>query len=409
MRRRSILFQRISLRRAEPEILVLRLRSRKPAMKSEDHQINQWTPYRQYRPQMRRVSPDKRPPLDPNTARDDLLLLLLSELRVATRQILGLFFPPDPAKTPKHLRGREPKRPGAHLESRLAKLFHHGHVYRRRIAYGGEMIYSLAPGGAERLKETEDRRISEPIDPLICLSPENGSYRVRMKPPALGTVQHELMVSRARGSLTAALRAFEGMSLDDPENPGSTITAPPIVIHDVRHDAPTTWKHDREMVTLRPDLFLILEDRGKPAAKAGSAFFFECDQSTMPLFRWNRNRVVGGMALKYVRYVHLYRDRQHVEAYKIPSFKVLTITKSAARAENLRRLVRTETWGNAKRTTSQPNPIPEDMRGMFLFATEESFKDQATNILAPIWKSAGDPDQTAKLHALARLRHSFLE
>ena len=87
------------------------------------------------------------------------------------------------------------------------------------------------------------------------------------------------------------------------------------------------------------------------------------------------------LELKFQSYARLYADRQHQEHFGIPSFRVLTVTKSQERASNLLKLAAgAAEW-----------PLSEH-RQLFYFTTEEAYRDALPNVLAAIWRSAEAPE-----------------
>jgi Replication-relaxation len=296
---------------------------------------------RRYRQHHRRAGAGDKPGLVLQE-RDHELIQAVSDNRFLTRSLLVTFFPPDPARTPAHVRTAAPKTPGTNLDRRLAKLYHHGYLDRVRTVRGGELIYALAGRGAELL------RTRQPELPMLDWAEKNrdlsGLY-----------IEHALMVARFRAGLTAGLAAAAGRLLHFERE---------------RRDLKAEWREGGERYYVNPDAFFSYAESGGGGEQPA---FLEADRSTMTLARlWG----------KYASYAAMYRARIHREAFGVSSFpRVLPITKSAERATNLLELV-----------AGDDSPAPKELRDLFLFTTETSYAQAPTNILAAIWRSAAEPD-----------------
>jgi len=120
-------------------------------------------------------------------------------------------------------------------------------------------------------------------------------------------------------------------------------------------------------VPLHPDAYFVLST----SDGRQDYFFLEVDRGTEPISRatWVRTSI----RRKLAAYWQLYADRVNERA-GIPSFRVLTVTTSGTRVENMRRLARA---------------IDPKQRGsaMFLFTTVDriSLNDPPPSLMAPIW------------------------
>lgn len=127
---------------------------------------------------------------------------------------------------------------------------------------------------------------------------------------------------------------------------------------------PVAWKegaelHDSVMVSLpdgirrlpiRPDAFFTLEDSQRPAEKNKARFFLEADRSTTTQARFSD---------KIRAYWHYLEQGLHTKKFGIKRFRVLTITLTNERAENLCQLA--------------ASILPERARKYFLFASLKQF------------------------------------
>lgn len=310
------------------------------------------SPARTYRRHLERAKNQKPPFVI--TPRDIELLRALWDHRFLTRELLLRLFPPDPEKTPAHKRTAAPKAPGSNLEKRLSKHFHHGYVDRFRTVVRGELVYALGQAGAALLR---DRQLNLPFL-------ETDWTQKNRQATAL-FVEHTLMVARFRTALALGAAKCPGLVIDAslPES-----RAPR-----------ASWNNSRRaQAYVNPDAFVVLRETDRPEDAQRSALFVEADRSTMALKRLRQ---------KYAFYSALRSDRRHLERpFEIPGFRVLTICKSNERALSLLRLV-----------AGPQSSVPPTHRPMFLFTTEETYAEHPENVLAAIWRDAGDPQQPRAL------------
>jgi hypothetical protein len=307
---------------------------------------------RTYRRHLQRAK-DEKPPLVIKP-RDIDFLRVLWDHRFLTRELLLRLFPPDPEKTPAHKRTEAPKAPGSNLEKRLAKLFHHGYVDRFRTVVRGELVYALGQAGAALLR---DRQLNLPF--------LDTDWTQKNRQVTALFVEHTLMVARFRTALALGAAKSSGLTVD--------VSLP-------ESRAPrASWSNARtSQAYVNPDAFVILRETDRPGDAQRSAFFVEADRSTMALKRLRQ---------KYAFYSALRSDRRHQEApFEIPGFRVLTVCKSNDRALSLLRLV-----------ADSHSTVPPGHRAMFLFTTEETYAEHPENVLAAIWRDAGDPQQPRAL------------
>jgi hypothetical protein len=258
-------------------------------------------------------------------------------------------FPPDPAKTPAHLRTDNPTHPNTNLARRLSKLFHHGCLDRVRTIRGGELIYALAQNGANLLRS---RQL-----PLFVPETDWTEKNRDLKQPY---IDHALMVARFRVALTCALPATLSTTLEKFQRE--------------TRDLKAEWRHAGARIYVNPDAFFVLRDGERDPGRQRTAFFLEADRSTMTLDR---------LRDKFTRYSHMYSDRVHQEQFQIPNFRVLVVAKSAERAVNLLRIL----------IDDETPAMPAEHRGFFLVTTEQRYLEHPTNALAAIWRAADNPHE----------------
>ncbi len=84
-----------------------------------------------------------------------------------------------------------------------------------------------------------------------------------------------------------------------------------------------------EEIPIRPDAFFTVEDTQRPPGQNRSHFFLEADRSTMSHDRMRR---------KYLGYWEYLTSGAYTKKYGFRSFRVMTVTLTEERAENLRQL-----------------------------------------------------------------------
>ena len=220
------------------------------------------------------------------------------------------------------------------LQRRLQYMFHAGLVDRppRQQDYlwaPRPMVYALGDKGADLLAER--------------LQVERGkvAWQEKNRQVGLPFVDHTLMTSNFRATLTLATKAARGVELVDWRQ-GTELT--------------DRVQVDGEWFPIVPDGFFTLKvgDKKSPVRH----FFLESDRSTMDHKRFFR-KVFG--------YWQWYKSGGHTQKLGIPHFRVLTLTISEQRRDNLRVLTR---GADDRKKGSE----------MFLFACEKDFslEDPAT-------------------------------
>lgn len=230
---------------------------------------------------------------------------------------------------------------------RLQKLFHNGYLDRLATDLSKENIYALGNKGADILAEYSD------IDRgKIDWTWKNRKNR---KPNR----NHTLMISNFRIALSIALKVGPAQfHVWVPEG-------------DSLRDAVFVDQGQKKVrIPFSPDAYFSLTD-GNDYLN----FFLEADQSTMTNERFLH---------KMQGYWHFYTQGKHQQKFGIDSFRVLTVTKSKMRAENLRRV--------AKKADDK-----QMGSAMFWFTSEENYNpEKPETILQPIWQTPKD----ATLHHL---------
>jgi hypothetical protein len=310
-----------------------------------------------YNPHHKRLPADKLRPFTP-TIRDAEILEAVRANKYLTLPLILAFFPPDRARTPKHVNTLNPRVVGTNLSRRLAKLFHHGYLDRIRLVLGGELIYALTKKGASFL------RTHQPQLPMPSrVAPKDDS--------SVFFILHSLMTARFHAALTVALRERPTLRLDTFERESLDLKA--------------KWRSAGKSVAVNPDAFLILRDTSEPEGKQRTAYFLEADRGTMPLYRKKNPKKQTDYLSKLRAYAEMH-ERGAQEQFGIPrSFLLLTVTTTPHRAHQMAMYAAND----AK--------IPERVKRLLYFTSEATYAAHFPNLFARIWRTAEQPDA---LHAL---------
>lgn len=224
------------------------------------------------------------------------------------------------------------------LQRRLQLLFHAGFLDRpsQQFSYiqpSSHIIYALAKKGAKLI--FSDRRAEA-----------NWAKNNKSAKPLF--LQHALMVSSLRVVLTLALKRLRQSKL-------------------------LNWQEENlsdkvycggERLPVSPDAFFTIEDKGDLLH-----YFLEADRSTMSQDRFFK---------KMLAYWQYWSEEKQKDKFNISKFRVLTLTISQERKDNLRAI--TKRAGDNKQGSE-----------MFLFACEKDYNlDKPDSVLKPIWLSPKD-------------------
>lgn len=236
---------------------------------------------------------------------------------------------------------------------RLKKLFHHSFLDRplSQFVYPlsgtPKMVYALGNRGADLLAE------SFGIDRgKIRWNEKNKGVRDRH-------IRHTLMISDFRICLDKALGTLPDTSLLFWQKENRK---------ELKDYAHVRSSHGRQRkIAIIPDAFFGVEDvKPKPV----KYFFLEADQGTMTNARFlNKMKAYWTWNKK---------EKGHTRKFGIEAFRVLTITRTEQRKENLR-------------NTSIKADDRETGSLMFWFASEENYNIQKPDtILGSIWQTPND-------------------
>jgi Replication-relaxation len=233
---------------------------------------------------------------------------------------------------------------------RLMVLYHNGYVQRLKLSDHEPICYALGNKGADELVLYSGIDRKE-ID-WTQRARENGERYIR----------HGLMVSRFRHALVLALRALPGVTLLF-WKPGGSFNAA------VKYEGTVKTREGIRTQVVEgaviPDGYFALTSGDKTAY-----FFLEADRSTM-----SNARYLAKLKAYYHFWATQIRAGKHLSG--MTRFRVLTVTLSEERKDNLR-----ETAREVDADGKAPN--------LFWFACERSYRDVPEQVMSPIWQTLQD-------------------
>lgn len=240
------------------------------------------------------------------------------------------------------------------IRRRLQKLYHNGYLERFFLPLplgvgSSKAIYTLDKKGAQLLIKS------------FGYEPERLRWHIKQTKTGANYLQHALMISNFRATLTMAVNSQPDLEL-------------------------LFWKQGKELrdyveirdergrrirIPVVPDAFFGLKDK-----RGRMYFFLEADRGTMTMSRF----------LRKMRGYWIYWKRGlHTKRYHIRNFRVLTVTNSQKRVENLARV--TQKADDRKQGSK-----------MFWFTHDKQIRlDDPQSIVGAIWKT---PIEGDGLHSL---------
>lgn len=237
------------------------------------------------------------------------------------------------------------------ISRRLQKLFHHSFLDRppsqilNPLAGAPKMVYALGDRGADLLADK--------------LGIDRGKIRWGEKNRQVKErhIHHTLMISNFRMCLETALDPLSQTQLLFWEKESRD------QLRDYAYTRDSRGR--RRELPIVPDGFFGINDRKR---KHPWYFFLEADQSTM-----SNGRFLDKMKAYWEWGIH---QKGHTRKFGIKGFRVLTITKTEQRKENLRKITK---------------KADDDERGsfMFWFTSEQRYTtERPETILGPIWQTS---------------------
>jgi hypothetical protein len=259
---------------------------------------------------------------------------------------------------------------------RLNLLYHHGFLDRLKGLSPLPMVYALGDRGADLL----ERLYGIP----------RGKVDWTLKNAAIDPVSlfrsHTLLVADVMVRLEIACRKQGGVRIITAEE---ILRYAPEETQEAKN--PLGWNvifsHEGERVTLGviPDKIFGLHFTALPGGKNKAYFFLEADRGTMPVIRKNLKQT--SFYKKLLTYYETWQQGLHTKQYNIKNFRVLMVTSSPERVENL----------------IAANKQIGDGRGspMFLF-THERAVEECDNLLALEWRNGLDEARIRLVPVAAR-------
>ena len=207
---------------------------------------------------------------------------------------------------------------------RLQLLFHHGYLERPRaqIDYyhqGGSrhIVYGLGNKGTAILKQSSE----------TSLRSVNWSEKNRTAGRLF--LEHALLISDVLVSLEMACRKSGRVRF---------LTRDEISLPDQlsQQNEPFRWSvtlNHRQRLSVIPDSVFALEFTDKSAKRNRAYFFLEADRGTMPITRQHISQT--SFFRKLLAYEATWKQGLHRSRYGFHRFRVLTVTSTSQRAENL--------------------------------------------------------------------------
>ena len=236
-----------------------------------------------------------------------------------------------------------------HLRKRLRALYDHKYLdkpEKQKFLFGNPDIYGLGDKGATLLETKYKVKLSG-LD-----------WREKNRDVQMLFIQHRLMISEFFTTLEKACELKPDIEIDT-------------IIADER-ELKRNARIDGAFTSINPDGFFVLRD-----PKGKIPYFLECDRST----ETNVSRYMP----KLRKYFVWWNDGQYEQAYNFKMFRLLTLTISEQRRDNLLQ--------GSKQVDNQQ----QGFRG-FWFATEKDFNSkQPLTILNKIWRNPRDPKKRFSL------------
>jgi len=129
-----------------------------------------------------------------------------------------------------------------------------------------------------------------------------------------------------------------------------------------------TDQHGHTRLPIRPDAFFTIEDARRPAGANHAHYFLEADRSTATQTRFQE---------KIIAYWQYLEQGLHVKKYGIKNFRVLTVTLTHKRAENL--------------CTLAAAVLPERARKYYLFTGEKFSHESPLSVYGSVYLSPRSP------------------
>jgi Replication-relaxation len=253
------------------------------------------------------------------------------------------------------------------ISRRLASLYHHGYLDRppAQLEYyragSDKMIYALANRGAQLLIHQHGLELAD-----VDWSRKNFDAKRAF-------VLHQLAIVDLRVALILATRARGDLTLIEPREliaamPPATRTA----------DKPLAWrvkvqhKGAPHEIGVNPDYAFAL----RYADASRRCYLVECDRGSMPVERAALRQT--SIIKKLLTYQRGHKQKMHTRVFDWKAFRVLILTNTATRADNIRAAI-----------TRSP-----DLNGSELFYITDRHALAGNDILTHRWQHASGSTHT---------------
>lgn len=309
-------------------------------------------------PRYRRAPQDERPAFR-LTSRDREAMKIIFDNRWITAELLQDLLPAvkltDPQRDAlskliaekKANAAGPPQRIKREIRRRLQYLYHHGYVQRHKLSDAEPMAYAIGNLAADELMLHYgiDRK---QID-WTTKNRESGERYIR----------HALMVTHLRHAVEVGLRDWPELQLELWE-PGGAFKAS-VQYEDLVRTRDGTRTQVVEGVVIPDSLFVIVDPINR------IHYFPEADRSTMTNARYqNKLKAYHAFWLRYVK------DNR---SSPIKQMRVLTITRSEERKQNLRKIA---------------DEVSPGAKGLFWFICEQAYLGKPQEIFKDTWQTLED-------------------
>jgi hypothetical protein len=308
-----------------------------------------------HRPRFRRAPVEERPAFR-LTDRDRELLKIIFDYRFLTADMLQDLAPTvdlterQQAALERLIEARKanasgpPQRTKREILRRLQMLYHHGYVQRKKLSDRDPIVYSLGNLGADELTIIHGYDRKE-----IDWTTKNRESTERY-------MQHGLLVSRFRHAVELGLRNVPDATLE------YWVPSGAFKAKVTYEDTVSTREGPRTQLVEK-----VIKPDGHFLVKVGEKridYFLEADRSTMSNARF----------LEKLKAYYAFWAR-YAKAAGIAQMRVLTVTISEARKDNLREAAQ---------------QVSDNAKGLFWFVCEKSYRGKPEAVLGPTWQTLED-------------------
>ena len=323
-----------------------------------------------YRKRFQRQPPHQRPGIQ-LTDRDREILRICYDFEPATTWMINALAPASETlvnpglkafHTTQQQNAKHPDKPSVrrNIYRRLNLLFDHHFLYRKKLWSNNDPVVHLIGNAG--------------IDELVLhygYERKRVDWSARNRDIGLSHIRHNLMTSQFHCALELATRDLPETAITLWQPDGS-------VKETVDYEDDINGVTETMRATIQPDAYFIIEHKGKQYP-----CFLESDRTTNDQ---------GRLLKKFKAYFHFWKQKIHKETLNIDGFRVLVITKSEARRDNLRAL--------AKRADDQEKGMP-----LFWFASEKDAwvdnvgRPNGKALQEPLWWIPGREEAVALIEA----------